>query len=175
MNKDRKLEQPRKLVQTFYLSFHSLYRWCSDIEQFSILWSRHLIWQNEFRVIDTTDTQNAYSYLNHHIESKTEGTKTILFCKKNLKKRKKNTLILPITYLKRITFTLSRFWLTTYLPCLVGIFFQKRVGIPIRTNCVPFTATCSFIRTRQNSYRGFSGNRREASNHGIHLEMTLRI
>ena len=43
MNKDRKLEWLRKLVQTFYFSFRSLYRWFADIGQFSNLWSRHLI------------------------------------------------------------------------------------------------------------------------------------
>ena len=43
MNKDRKVERPSKWIQTFYFSFHSLWRWCSDIEQFLILWFRHLI------------------------------------------------------------------------------------------------------------------------------------
>jgi len=37
-----------------------------------------------------------------------------------------------------------------------GRVFQQTAGIPMGTNCAPLLATCSFIRMRQTSYRGFS-------------------
>ena len=37
-----------------------------------------------------------------------------------------------------------------------GRSLQQIVSIPIGTSCAPFSLTCSFIRLRQISYRGFS-------------------
>ena len=37
-----------------------------------------------------------------------------------------------------------------------GLVFQQTVGIPLGTHVLLFSPTCSFIRMRQTSYRGFS-------------------
>ena len=37
-----------------------------------------------------------------------------------------------------------------------GLVFQQTVGIPMGTHVLLFSPTCSFIRMRQTSYRGFS-------------------
>jgi hypothetical protein len=42
-----------------------------------------------------------------------------------------------------------------------GRVFQQTVGIPMGANCAPLLATCSFIRMRQISYKGFSRKRKE--------------
>jgi len=38
------------------------------------------------------------------------------------------------------TGTCSSFWLTTYSLCLVDVFFQHTVGIPMGTSCAPLLA-----------------------------------
>ena len=90
----------------------------------------------------------------------------VLFCKRTKKKihkqtnnqKQKNTLILPKISLK-LTSTCSSFLLTTYLLCLVDMFFNRQsayIRLWVQTVLL-FLPTCSFnIRMRQTSYRGFS-------------------
>ena len=61
--------------------------------------------------------------------------------------------------------TCSSFWLTPYyiFDMFGGCIYQQTVGIPMGANCAPLLATCSFIRMRQISYKGFSRKRKEAS------------
>jgi hypothetical protein len=50
---------------------------------------------------------------------------------------KKKTLILPKKFSEMISSKYLSFWLTTYLLCLMDMFF-KSVGIPMGTNCPSF-------------------------------------
>ena len=54
----------------------------------------------------------------------------ILFCKKT-------TMILLKRYLKLISSKCLNFGLTTYLLCLVSVYFQQKVCISMINNCVP--------------------------------------
>jgi hypothetical protein len=72
----------------------------------------------------------------------------ILFCKKT-------TLILLKRYLKLISSKCLSFGLTTYLLCLVGVFFNRKSAFLWITTVFLFSPTCSFVRTRQTSYNGF--------------------
>jgi hypothetical protein len=48
------------------------------------------------------------------------------------------------------------FWLTTYLLSLVDVFFNRQSAYLWVQTVLLFSPTCSFIRIRQTSYRGFS-------------------
>jgi hypothetical protein len=48
----------------------------------------------------------------------------------------------------------SSFWLTTYFLCLVAMFFNRQSSNLCVLTVHLFSSTCSFIRTRQISYRG---------------------
>ena len=50
----------------------------------------------------------------------------------------------------------QRFRLTTYLLSLVDVFFNRQSAYQWAQTVLLFSPTCSFIRMRQNSYRGFS-------------------
>jgi hypothetical protein len=62
--------------------------------------------------------------------------------------QKKTTLILPKGSLKLIS--------STYLFSLVDVFFNKQSAYLWVQTVLLFSPTCSFIRMRQTSYRGFS-------------------
>ena len=66
------------------------------------------------------------------------------------------TLILPKHSLKLISSTCSSFWLTTYLLSLVIDCFQQTDAYLWVQTVFLFSLTCSFVRMRQTSYRGFS-------------------
>ena len=68
----------------------------------------------------------------------------------------KKTLILPKSSLKLISSTCSSFWLTTYLLCLVDVFFNRQSAYIWLQTVLLFSLICSFIRMRQTSYRGWS-------------------
>jgi len=75
--------------------------------------------------------------------------------------KKKPTLILPKSSLKLISSTCSCLvWLTTYLLCLVDVFFNKWVQTVLL-----FSPTCSFIRMRQTS----------SSSNKVHVSLTTII
>ena len=73
-----------------------------------------------------------------------------------VKKKKKNTLILPKSSLKLILSNCLSFWLTTYLLCLLDLFFNRQSAYLWIHTVLLLSLTYSFIRTRQTSYRGFS-------------------
>ena len=77
----------------------------------------------------------------------------------------KKALILPKSYLKLVSSTCSCFWLTTYLLCLVDVFFNKHATYPWVQIVLLFSPTCSFIRTRQTS----------SSSNKIHVSLTTAI
>jgi hypothetical protein len=58
--------------------------------------------------------------------------------------------------LKLISSTCSSFWLTTYLLSLVDVFFNSQSAYLWVQSMLFFSPTCSCIRMRQTSYRGFS-------------------
>ena len=64
---------------------------------------------------------------------------------------KKTTLILPKSLMKHI-FKMLQFLIDNIFVMFDERVFQQTVSIPM----FPFLLTCSFIRTRQTSYRGFS-------------------
>ena len=66
----------------------------------------------------------------------------------------KITLILPKSCQKLMSSKCSRFGLTTYFLCLVGMFFNRQSACIWVLTVHLFSPTCSFIRTRQTSYRG---------------------
>ena len=66
----------------------------------------------------------------------------------------KTTLILPKRCQKLMSSKCSSFWLTTYFLCLVGMFFNRQSAYLWVLTVHFFSPTCSFIRTRQTSYRG---------------------
>jgi hypothetical protein len=55
-----------------------------------------------------------------------------------------------------ISSTWSSFWLTTHLLSLVDVFFNRQSAYIWAQTVLLFSPTCSFIRMRQTSYRGFS-------------------
>jgi hypothetical protein len=67
-----------------------------------------------------------------------------------------HTLILPKSCLKLISSICSSFWFMTYLLCLVDVFFNGMSTYLWVQTVLLFSPTCSFIRTRHTSYRGFS-------------------
>ena len=69
---------------------------------------------------------------------------------------KKTTLILPKSSLKLISLKCSSFLLTTYLLCLVDVFFKREPACLLIQTVLLFFPTCSLIRTRKTSYQGFS-------------------
>jgi hypothetical protein len=61
---------------------------------------------------------------------------------------KKPVTLISKSSLKLISSTCSSLWLTTYLFCLVEVFFNSRHTYRYKF----FSPTCSFIRMRQSSY-----------------------
>ena len=64
--------------------------------------------------------------------------------------------ILPKRSLKLISSNCSRFWLMPYLLCLVDVFFDRQSAYLWLQIVLFFSPTCSFIRTKQILYKGFS-------------------
>ena len=67
--------------------------------------------------------------------------------------KKKPTLILPKSSLKLIYSKYLSFWLTTYLLCLVGLFSNRQSAFLWVLIVLPFSSTCSFIRTYEADFR----------------------
>ena len=63
--------------------------------------------------------------------------------------------MLPKSSLKLISSTCSSIWLSTYLLCLVDVFFNRQSAYLWVQTVLLFSRTCSFIRMSQTSYRCF--------------------
>ena len=63
--------------------------------------------------------------------------------------------ILPKSSLKLISSKCSSFWLTTYLLCLVDVFFNRQSAYTWVQTVLLFSPTCSFIYMRHTWYRCF--------------------
>jgi hypothetical protein len=119
--------------------------------------------------IKTFDFSTLYTTIPHSkLKDKLRELVQLCFMKKNGQRRYKNLvlgrdilfcktpLILPKSSLRLISSTCSSFWLTTYWLCLVDVFFNRQSAYLWVQTVLLFSPTCSFIRMRQTSYRGFS-------------------
>jgi hypothetical protein len=117
---------------------------------------------SSYNSIKTFNFSTIYTTISHStLMDKLRELVQLCFIKKNGQCRCKY-LVLGKD-MKLISSTCSSFLLTTYLFSVVDVFFNRQSTYLWVQTVLLFPPTCSFIRIRQTSYRGFKKTRKEAS------------